>query len=145
MTTPKPGPYGVEDNSLRAMGGESGVAELVDRFYDAMQQMPRAARILAMHPQPLDESRAKLTAFLTGWLGGPKRYSERWGSIRIPQAHRHLPITHEDARAWLECMQQAADAMTIHPEFRTYFMQAIAVPAARVVRACESTSSSKSG
>lgn len=129
----QPGEYGFEDTSLRAMGGEPGVRRLVDLFYDAMESRPEARRILEMHPEDLGLSRDKLAAFLTGWLGGPKRYRERWGKIQIPVAHRHLDIGEEERDAWLACMQQAIDEMPVDDEFRAYFMREIAVPANRVM------------
>ena len=92
MADRQPGEYGYEDTSLKAMGGEAGVRRLVDLFYDAMATFPEAERVLLMHPDiPL--AREKLSVFLVGWLGGPKEYSKRWGPIRIPVAHAHLPIT----------------------------------------------------
>ncbi len=80
-------PYGVEDASYRAAGGEAGIRKLVDDFYDAMDQLPEAAKIRAMHPADLTLSRDKLARFLCGWMGGPKIYAEKYGPIRIPQAH----------------------------------------------------------
>ena len=132
----EPGQYGYQDASLRAMGGETGVRRLVDRFYDAMKTLPEAAGILHMHPADLSLSREKLAAFLTGWLGGEKRYSQRWGPIRIPPAHAHLPIGEKERDAWLLCMQHAIEGMEVAPEFKAYFMREIAVPANRIVMAC---------
>lgn len=113
------------------MGGEAGVRLLVDRFYDAMERRPEAARIRRMHDDDLSESRDKLAAFLTGWLGGPKRYRERWGPIRIPAAHAHLAIGSAERDAWLGCMQEAIDGMPVADDFKSYFMREIAVPANR--------------
>ena len=53
------------------VGGEPGVRQLVDRFYDLMDLEPAFAGIRALHPQTLDGSRDKLFWFLCGWLGGP--------------------------------------------------------------------------
>ena len=106
---------------------------LVDLFYDAMQTRPDARTIVAMHPADLSLSRDKLAAFLTGWLGGPKRYREHWGPIRIPPAHAHLVIGTVERDAWLACMQVAIDAMDVADDFRAYFMREIAVPANRVM------------
>lgn len=135
MQTHNPGKYGFEDTSLIAMGGEEGVRRLVDRFFDAMETRPDARRIREMHPKDLSLSRDKLAAFLTGWLGGPKRYRERWGQIQIPVAHRHLDIGPSERDAWLACMQEAIDAMAVAEDFRAYFMREIAVPANRVMAA----------
>ena len=57
---------------------EAAVEELVGRFYAAMERLPEARRIRAMHPASLDESRDKLATFLVGWMGGPRRYRERF-------------------------------------------------------------------
>lgn len=135
----EPGEYGYEDTSLRAMGGEDGVRRLVDLFYDEMETRPEARRILEMHGTDLGLAREKLAAFLTGWLGGPKRYRERWGRIQIPAAHRHLDIGTAERDAWLACMQVAIDAMPVADDFRAYFMREIAVPANRVLAMAERT------
>lgn len=84
----------------------------------------------------LTVARDKLTVFLVGWLGGPRRYAERWGQIRIPPAHAHLPIAQADHDAWLVCMDAAIDAMPVEADFRAYFKTQIRVPADRVLRAC---------
>jgi hemoglobin len=125
--------YGTEDSSLRAMGGEAGVRELVDHFYDAMETLPQAETIRALHPEELALSREKLAAFLTGWLGGPRRYNQRWGPIRIPSAHAHVPIRPIDRDAWLLCMNRAIEQMPVAASFRAYFMREVARPADRCV------------
>lgn len=133
MVERKPGEFGYEDTSLRAMGGEEGVRVLVDRFYDVMESAPEAARIRRMHPADLAITRDKLAVFLTGWLGGPKRYRERWGPIHIPRAHAHLAIDAPERDAWLLCMERAMAEMPVTDDFRAYFMREIAVPAERVM------------
>jgi len=129
--------YGEGDASLQAMGGEAGVAALVDAFYDEMERRPEARTIRDMHPD-LALAREKLTVFLVGWLGGTKRYAQRWGQIRIPPAHAHLPIRQAEHDAWLTCMDAAIEAMPVEPDFRAYFKTQIRVPASRVLRACRS-------
>ena len=133
MAVKQPGEYGYEDTSFRAMGGEPGIRRLVDLFYDAMETLPEASTIRRLHPPDLALARDKLTAFLTGWLGGPNRYNELFGSIRIPPAHAHLPIRAEDRDSWLRCMQVAVDQMDVPDDFRAYFMREIARPADRCV------------
>jgi hemoglobin len=133
MAERKPGEYGYEDASLRAMGGEEAVRMLVDRFYDVMHTVPEAAHIRRMHPADLAVSRDKLTVFLTGWLGGPKRYAERWGRMHIPAAHAHLTIDAPERDAWLLCMETAMADMPVTEDFRAYFMREITVPANRVM------------
>lgn len=111
------------------------MARLVELFYDQMERRPEAQRIAAMHPD-LKEARDKLTTFLVGWLGGPKDYAKRWGPIRIPPAHAHLPIGKPEHEQWLACMDAAIASMPVSPRFRTYFQAQIRVPASRVLAAC---------
>ena len=123
--------YGVDGNSFQAAGGERGLRCLVDAFYDAMDCEPVAADIRAMHPADLSESRDKLARFLCGWLGGPKRYSEKYGPIRIPAAHRHLDIGVAERDAWLYCMELALAQQDYAPEFKRYMLEQLFVPAER--------------
>ena len=94
-TTDQPA-YGQGDTSYQTAGGYDTIRVLVDHFYDAMETLPQAERIRKMHPEDLTESRDKLARFLSGWLGGPKLYSEKYGSIRIP---RRTPICRSAPRS----------------------------------------------
>jgi hemoglobin len=123
--------YGEGDTSFNAAGGVDGIKKLVDAFYDAMENLPQAQHVREMHSSNLDESRDKLTRFLAGWLGGPKLFSEKYGPIRIPVAHRHLSIGPTERDAWLACMQIAVNEQPYPQEFRDYFMKQIYVPAER--------------
>lgn len=121
--------FGVGDSTLQALGGEEAVRELVDRFYDAMERLPEAREIREMHPQDLTLSRDKLATFLTGWMGGPSRYRERFGAISIPSAHRHLSIGEKERDAWLLCMDTALDEMQVSPELHRYLITQLRHPA----------------
>lgn len=123
--------YGFEDHSYKAAGEFDGVQKLVNDFYDAMESLPQAKHIRDMHSPDLAESRDKLTRFLTGWLGGPKLFSEKYGPIRIPVAHRHLSIGPAERDAWLACMQIAVNKQDYPQDFRDYLMAQLYVPAER--------------
>jgi len=123
--------YGDEDTSFQAAGGFDGIKQLVDAFYDAMETLPQARNVREMHNPNLEESRDKLTRFLCGWLGGPKLFSEKYGPIRIPVAHRHLSIGPAERDAWLACMQIAVDSQPYPQPFRDYLMAQLYVPAER--------------
>tara|TARA_B110001454_G_scaffold52936_1_gene51789 strand:+ start:14223 stop:14636 length:414 start_codon:yes stop_codon:yes gene_type:complete len=123
--------YGQGEASFNAAGGFEGIKQLVDAFYDAMETRPQAQRIRDMHSPNLDESRDKLTRFLAGWLGGPKLFSEKYGPIRIPVAHRHLDIGPAERDAWLACMQVAVNEQPYPQDFRDYLMAQLYVPAER--------------
>ena len=129
--------YGIEDNSYNAAGGFSGLTALVDSFYENMDLLPEAQSIRAMHKSDLTESRKKLAYFLSGWLGGPKLYSENFGGIRIPKAHQHLPIGRDEVEAWMLCMQKAVDIQPYAEPFKVYLIEQLRVPAERILLACE--------
>ena len=102
------------------LGGEGGVRLLVDRFYDFMDEDPRAATIRAMHPPDLTTSRDKLFFFLVGWTGGPPMYIERFGHPRLRARHLPFPIGADEADAWVLCMDHALDAHETPSELRDY-------------------------
>lgn len=123
--------YGQKDHSFNTAGGYEGIKQLVDDFYDAMDTLPEARAVRDMHNTDLTESRDKLTRFLTGWLGGPKLFSETYGPIRIPVAHRHLSIGSKERDIWLACMQVAVDKQDFPQDFRDYLMAQLYIPAER--------------
>ena len=129
--TPENRPYGQGDASYQAAGQYEGICQLVNAFYDAMEQLPQAQVIRAMHAEDLTVSRDKLSRFLCGWLGGPKLFTERYPAIRIPQVHRHLDIGPQERDAWLHCMQVAVDQQPYKDDFKRYLMEQLYVPAER--------------
>jgi hemoglobin len=89
------------------VGGEAGVRRLVDRFYELMDTLPEAKTVRAVHPPSLESAREKLFLFMSGWLGGPSLYIEKYGHPRLRA--RHLPFA-VDAQArdeWMLCMTRA--------------------------------------
>ena len=74
-------PYGHEDTSFKTAGEEAGIRRLVNDFYDHMEALPEAKKILAMHPRNLVVSRDKLTLFLCGWLGAQSCFGRSMGSF----------------------------------------------------------------
>lgn len=129
-------PFGSGDASFRAAGGEPGIRQLVDTFFDRMASDSRFRVIHEMHPDDNAMSRDKLARFLCGWLGGPKLYQQKYGSIGIPRAHGHLPIAHAERDQWLTCMQESIDEQPYSAEFREYLLTQLRVPAEGVRRRC---------
>lgn len=124
-------PYGVEDSSFQAAGGQQGIFQLVDEFYRQMDQLEEASTIRAMHPDDLSGSVDKLARFLCGWLGGPKLYREKYGSIHIPQAHKPFDIGCEERDAWLLCMRKALELQPYAEDFKAYMLEQLWRPAER--------------
>lgn len=132
-------PYGTGDASFQAAGGEAGIRKLVDDFFDLMGSDARFATIYEMHPEDKDVSRDKLARFLCGWLGGPKLYHEKYGSIGIPRVHGHLAIATPERDQWLACMREAVEQQPFSDDFKQYLMEQLFVPAEAVRRRCEQT------
>ena len=124
--------FGTGDASFQAAGGRDGLAQLVLRFYQYMDNLDEARAIRAMHAAELDAVRDKLAVFLAAWLGGPNEYRTRFGPISIPGMHARFSIDEAERDAWMLCMTRAVDDQPWSVAFKAYFLRAIAVPAERV-------------
>jgi hemoglobin len=128
--------FGVKDASFKAAGGVEGIRKLVDDFYRIMDETGDASIIRRMHPADLTGSRDKLARFLCGWLGGPRLYTEKYGPISIPDVHARFGIGEAERDAWLACMERAVSRQAFSPEFATYLMAQLRIPAQRIVVTC---------
>ena len=128
--------YGDEDATFQACGGEAGVANLVDSFYDIMSSNPAYRQIYDWHPDDA-LARDKLARFLCGWMGGPKRYHKKYGAISIPRVHSHLQIKTPERDMWLHCMREALERQPYPAGLRDYLLLQLGVPAEHVRRTCE--------
>ena len=135
MNTPNEPQFGVGDASYQAAGGSAGIERLVADFYRIMDESEAAQSVRGMYPQDLTLAREKLAAFLSGWLGGPRRYAEKYGSISIPQFHTRWTVGEAERDAWLECMQQAIALQPYSPAFADYLLTQLRVPAERIRQA----------
>lgn len=106
------------------LGGEAGVRRLVDRFYDHMDQDSDAAHIRGMHAKSLRGSREKLFLFLSGWLGGPDLYVQRYGHPRLRARHLPFSIGVRERDEWLACMRLALDEVVTDTDLKTRLMRA---------------------
>ena len=91
------------------IGGDAGIRQLVDRFYDLMDASPEAATIRRLHAASLKASREKLYMYLTGWTGGPPIYVEKYGHPRLRARHLPFHISSRERDEWLWCMDRALD------------------------------------
>jgi hemoglobin len=95
------------------IGGDAGVRALVDRFYDLMETLPEAKELRALHPPDLSQSRDKLYMFLSGWLGGPPLFTEKFGHPRLRARHLPFVITDRERDQWMHCMRQAINETSL--------------------------------
>ncbi len=112
-----------QPSAFELIGGADRLRELVDRFYDLMGLEPEFAGIRAMHPTPLDSSRDKLYWFLSGWMGGPSLYIERFGHPRLRARHLPFSIASSERDQWLRCMALAMQDLDIDEPLQQRLME----------------------
>jgi hemoglobin len=107
-----------ENPHYERIGGEAKIRELVDRFYELMDTLPETQPIRQMHAKSLRVSREKLFMFLSGWLGGPQLYTEKYGHPRLRQRHLPFAIDNSARDQWMLCMVRAMEDVGIEPGLR---------------------------
>ena len=100
------------------IGGESAVRALVDRFYDLMEFEPGYRELRLVHGSTLESAREKLFLFLSGWLGGPPLYMDRFGHPMLRARHLPFAIGTLERDQWLACMAQAMEEVDVPAELR---------------------------
>jgi len=106
-----------------AIGGDAGIRQLVNRFYDLMDASPEAATIRRLHAASLKASREKLYMYLTGWTGGPPIYVEKFGHPRLRARHLPFHISSRERDEWLWCMDHALDEQPMPEELRGFLRE----------------------
>ena len=106
------------------LGGDAAVRTLVDRFYDLMDLEPAYQALRQAHGPHLTDARDKLYWFLSGWLGGPNHYIERFGHPRLRARHLPFSIGILERDQWLACMDRAMGELNVNPDLRERLKQA---------------------
>ena len=114
-----------EKTPYEVIGEAEGVERLVHRFYDLMDELPEAQEIREMHAKSLKSSREKLILFLTGWLGGPQLYVEKYGHPRLRARHMPFDIGEDERQQWMLCMRQALEDEVESDELRRFLDTAL--------------------
>lgn len=103
--------------------GEDGIRELTNTFYDIMDQLPEAAELRALHAADLAPMKEKLAEYLTGWMGGPPRYADKYGTVCMTTPHEHYAIGPTLRDQWLLCMEKALGQLGVEEEVRDMLRQ----------------------
>lgn len=106
------------------VGGENGVRALVETFYDIVEKEPegQVLHILHMRGQGVAHSRIEQFNFLSGFLGGPRLYVEKFGHSDVRKMHEHVEIDAEARDAWLKCMSIAIDRVGLTADVKEALM-----------------------
>lgn len=107
------------ETPYQRIGGDAAIRKLVDRFYQLMDELPEAYTARKIHPQDLTESGNKFVDFLSGWLGGPQRYVEKYGPPMLRRRHMPYAIGLEERDQWLMCMKLALEESVADEPLRT--------------------------
>jgi len=106
------------------IGGEEAIRTLVERFYSHMDQLDDTKEIRAMHAKSLKVSEDKLFMFLSGWMGGPSLYMEKYGHPRLRMRHMPFAIDETARDQWMLCMKLALDETVEDEALREELMAA---------------------
>lgn len=132
MMPSNPSVYGEGDATLQAVGGLTGLQSLVETFYHIMENTPQFRPLFDMHPSSIELTIDKLVSFLSGWMGGEKLFSKKYGPISLPQAHAHLIVTEKEKAMWLNCMAAALDELGYPEDLKAYLLPKLEFPAERI-------------
>jgi hemoglobin len=97
----------VDATPYTLLGEQAGIRKVVDRFYGVMDETETTKTIRDMHAQDLTPMCEKLTDYLCEWLGGPKSYSEKTGTVCLTKPHSHFKIDGAARDEWVYCMETA--------------------------------------
>lgn len=122
-----------EHTPYQLMGGEAAVRALANRFYDIMETAPEAKALYAIHPLPLDTIRQKFFEFLSGWLGGPALFEEKYGHPRLRARHMPFTVNAQLRDEWMFCMNQALDEVVTDKLLREGIRQSIGQLASHMI------------
>jgi hemoglobin len=118
--------------AFERIGGEPGIAAFVNRFYEIMEASPEAAAIWKWHRADMDDVRARLVAFLTGWFGGADAYRDHYGAPMMRRKHMAFPIGPAERDIWLACARAALAETVPDQALRTAIDQALTGMAERM-------------
>ena len=116
--------------------GDDGIKELAHTFYEVMQELPQAESIRAMHAENLDPIKRMLTAYLTGWMGGPPVYQALKGTVCLTDPHASFRIGPKERDQWLLCMNEALQRINASEALRDMLEKPL-YHVADTVRNCE--------
>lgn len=111
-------PWGDAATPYEEIGGGDGVRHLSAAFYDVIEEESPTLR--ALLPASTVNTRKKFAMYLSGWLGGPPLYEERWGHPRLRMRHMPFRIATAEAEEWMRCMREAMDRVDVPRPLRTF-------------------------
>lgn len=124
--------------------GDEGIKQLAHVFYTVLDELPQAAEIRAMHAENLDHIKRMLTAYLTGWMGGPPVYQALKGTVCLTDPHEPFRIGPKERDQWLACMDEALDRIDAGDDLKV-MLKTPMFQVAEAVRNCEDSTPRNNG
>ena len=124
--------------------GDQGIKDLASAFYDAMDELPITADIRAMHTENLDHIKRMMSAYLTGWMGGPPVYQAIKGTVCLTDPHEPFRIGPKERDQWLACMDEALNRVGASDGLKQMLKDPM-YHIAETVRNCEDSTPRNSG
>lgn len=115
----------MSESAYERVGGEPAIRRLVTRFYELMDELPEAYAARKIHPADLGPATEKFVMFLSGWLGGPQLYQEKFGHPMLRRRHLPFPIGGRERDEWLMCMRLALDEVVEDVDLRNRLYEAL--------------------
>ncbi|SNR60845.1 hemoglobin [Methylobacillus rhizosphaerae] len=106
------------------VGGETGLRKLIETFYDIIEFEPqgRMLHLLHLKGHGVAHSRIEQFNFLSGFLGGPQLYIEKYRHSNVRDMHVHVEIDAAARDSWLECMLVAIDRVGLPTDVKDDLM-----------------------
>lgn len=104
------------------LGGEPAIRRLAKEFYDAMDELPEAEHIRKMHGQSLVDIKEKLFEYLSGWLGGPALYFDKYNTICLTKPYA---IGRAESEQWMLCMEKAMQQLDAEEKIKAGVLEAM--------------------
>jgi len=119
-----------DSNSLYTrLGGETVLREFVNHLYDYMDSTLKVKHVRDMHSEDLSHARDRLFMFLSGMLGGPPLYIDKFGPPRLRRKHLSFEIGNEERDQWLLCARYAVNKLDVAGHLREELMRDLTVMA----------------
>jgi hemoglobin len=117
------------------LGGEVPLRRIVETFYDIVEHEPEGHRLHRLHKlgHGVAHSREEQFNFLSGFLGGPSLYAQKYGHTNIRDMHAHVDIDAAVKDDWLKCMTIALGRCGIAPEVQKKLMSHLTTVATMLV------------
>jgi hemoglobin len=115
--------------------GEDRLRQLIEAFYDIIEHDALGARLLRLHKlgHGVAHSRTEQFNFLSGFLGGPSLYAQKYGHTNVREMHAHVEIDEQAKDDWLLCMAKAIDQVGLPDPVRSELMRHFTIVASALV------------